>query len=151
MTEPAGVEISPNSRFRVSNSPDEMPGHCIVCGASDNDRQYIDFGMSLDFYGVVYFCTHCFAEASAAAGFLPVQMLDAMRVKLVEPDAYTKVIDEYRGFRDAVRIVLRDCSCHVVIDDSILSLDDSPEDESGSDSDHGDATESEFDGESGSS
>lgn len=51
--------------------PLALPGKCIVCGASNNDdgRQYIDFGLEIDFYGVVYFCTHCMSETAVAIGY----------------------------------------------------------------------------------
>lgn len=51
--------------------PVALPGKCIICGASDNDdgRQYIDIGFEIDFYGVIYFCSHCMSEAAVAIGY----------------------------------------------------------------------------------
>lgn len=52
--------------------PVALPGKCIICGASDNTdgRFYIDFGFEIDFYGVVYFCSHCLSECAAAVGYI---------------------------------------------------------------------------------
>ena len=43
-----------------------LPGTCIVCGSAD--KPVLDFGMSLEFHGVVYFCRDCITEAALAFG-----------------------------------------------------------------------------------
>lgn len=57
--------------MKVLPTPLALPGKCALCGSSDNDdgREYIDIGFELDFYGVIYFCTHCFGEIAYAIGF----------------------------------------------------------------------------------
>lgn len=43
--------------------PDMLPGKCSLCGGMQYDgRKWIDFGLSIDWYGVVYLCTFCFKE-----------------------------------------------------------------------------------------
>lgn len=40
-----------------------LPGKCSICGGMKYDgRKWIDFGLSIDWYGVVYLCTFCFEE-----------------------------------------------------------------------------------------
>lgn len=59
-----------------------QPGKCIVCGAVEG--KFVDFGFEIDFYGVVYFCSHCVAEVSAAIGFLPVDRFSELEERLQE-------------------------------------------------------------------
>ncbi len=51
------------SRFQViDNGCLALPGKCAGCGTASAKR-YVDFGLDLDFYGVVYFCVdNCFTE-----------------------------------------------------------------------------------------
>lgn len=64
--------IHPSGRVQVQPLPNALPGKCSLCGASDNvdGREYIDIGFELDFYGVIYFCTHCMSEIAAAIGYI---------------------------------------------------------------------------------
>ena len=50
------------SRFQITHgSPVLPPGKCSVCGTTSGS--FIDFGLELDFYGVVYICIdNCFRE-----------------------------------------------------------------------------------------
>lgn len=45
--------------------PLALPATCSKCGYGGNARRYFDFNISVDFYGVVYLCDECFAEAIA--------------------------------------------------------------------------------------
>lgn len=51
-----------NGRFKYLEKPAALPGKCAVCGAVD--KPVIDFGLDLDYYGVVYFCCECMKAAS---------------------------------------------------------------------------------------
>jgi hypothetical protein len=57
---------------KVIPHPIALPGKCSLCGASDNDdgRKYVDIGFELDFYGVIYFCTHCFIQIADSIGYI---------------------------------------------------------------------------------
>src|SRR5690349_2608003 len=76
--------IHPSGRVQILDSPISLPGKCVLCGASDNNdgRQYIDIGFELDFYGVIYFCTHCLQEVSAAAGFFPAHLVESLKLEI---------------------------------------------------------------------
>jgi hypothetical protein len=57
--------------MQVLNNPVALPGRCIVCGSPGGDgRKFIDFGLSMEFYGSVYFCTFCFTEGMNIQGWL---------------------------------------------------------------------------------
>jgi len=57
------VETQNLSRFRIVKPTEMMaPCKCAVCGKFSTGT-YIDFGLELDFYGVVYICVEdCFTE-----------------------------------------------------------------------------------------
>jgi hypothetical protein len=41
-------------------TPPCQPGKCAICGTcGDENSEFLDFGLELDFYGVVYFCMTC--------------------------------------------------------------------------------------------
>jgi hypothetical protein len=64
------AEENPQSRFTILDSPVKKPGVCALCGDSGGDgRQFVDFGKSVEWYGVVYFCTVCVTEAATLLGF----------------------------------------------------------------------------------
>ena len=44
----------------IKGTPPCQPGQCSVCGnCGDQDSEFLDIGLELDFYGVVYFCGTC--------------------------------------------------------------------------------------------
>lgn len=68
------------SRFQIVDRPVAAPGKCAVCGATD--RECVDFGMDIDDYGAVYFCTHCIREGALATGLVvTVEQYNADRMK----------------------------------------------------------------------
>lgn len=114
MTIEAGIELSPQSRFSVHDNPDVAPGKCAVCASVGGDgRKFIDFGMQLDWYGAVYFCTFCVAELAGAGGFVATEHFN----KAVEQNGLlTKELnatnESFRNYRDATRTMLRGCVCY---------------------------------------
>lgn len=43
-----------------------LPGACIICGSSNDQRYFIDFGVNVKKYGRIYFCNLCFNECERA-------------------------------------------------------------------------------------
>lgn len=59
------------SRFAVLDTPIAVPGCCHICGSvGDGKRKFVDFGLNVEFVGVIYFCTLCLAECLAIIGFI---------------------------------------------------------------------------------
>ena len=107
------VELSPNSRFTILDNPNREPGVCAVCGsAGGDDRKFVDFGKQLDWYGAVYFCTHCVIELAASIGFIESAPHEALK-KLNESEVHelNVTIESFRDYREATRTMLRNCSC----------------------------------------
>lgn len=60
-----------SSKFTVLNAPVNAPGVCAICGSSNNeDRDYVDFGLTIDYVGTIYFCTFCIQELCNRMGCL---------------------------------------------------------------------------------
>lgn len=98
------------TKFRVLESPREIPGVCQSCGSSrTDDRDYVDFGLTIDFLGVVYFCTFCFTECANTLGFLSVEQTILLEAKLNEAQTH---VAEFRAKEKA-------------LDDAIFNLRDS--------------------------
>jgi hypothetical protein len=108
------AEEFPNSRFKITNVPILKPGVCFICrdsGGSDF-RQFVDFGKTVDFYGVVYACTFCIAEVAQLLGLGDNSELTA------ELSRYEKAVQDFgtvnAGLQEqlnAARILLRNCTC----------------------------------------
>lgn len=95
------------SRIQVLNLPVALPGHCVMCGAVDGEknRKYIDTGFSLDWFGAVYFCTFCIAEIVEAVGeFVPKQQHNEVILAhgLLE-QMNTYLMAEVRRVKDVLR------------------------------------------------
>jgi hypothetical protein len=67
------------SRIRVLEAPRMHPGTCVVCGAArTDDREYVDFGLDIDFVGAIYFCTLCMQEVMNHLGCLTKEQSEAL-------------------------------------------------------------------------
>lgn len=78
------MEVNVSGRFKVLDQPMASPSKCAFCGLGHNQDgtvQFIDTTLDLDFFGVVYICSVCLTEISAALGYL-------------HPDAWEKVVDD---------------------------------------------------------
>lgn len=51
------------SNLQVIDRPIMIPAKCANCGAGVSDRKYIDFGLDVESYGVVYLCEFCITYA----------------------------------------------------------------------------------------
>ena len=128
------AEENPNSRFRILDVAQLKPGVCALCASSGGDgRQFVDFGKSVDWYGVVYFCTFCVIEAAKLLGLTITQAeFDGMAKGYGDEiesadDRWVKAQEEIRAFR----LLLRNCRCN---DDDNVSDDYSPSETSSEDS-----------------
>lgn len=82
---------TPTSLVQIVNTPVAEPGKCVVCGSTgDAFRKFIDFGFTIDYYGVVYFCTFCFVEIANACDF-------------IEHSKYLELLKENEGLKLALR------------------------------------------------
>lgn len=113
MTEIAGIEIPVTSRFSIHEKPISAPGVCAVCKSAGGDRRhFVDFGMQLDWYGAVYFCSECIVELSQAVGYVPrVKYVEAENKALIYGTELEVTEKSFESYRNAARELLRDCRC----------------------------------------
>jgi len=141
------VTFKPSGRFQLVDSP-ASPGKCAVCGYSasgenepSNRRQYLDFGMELDFYGAVVICTECLTEVAVGMGYIVPEEADRLtaeseRVK-AENAKLGAAVEVVNGLADVLIaggwVTFRDDS-NVVPGEPILKIVDNAEgqDDSGS-------------------
>lgn len=74
--------LTESTKFKIVPAPIQVPGTCSSCGSSSTeDRDYIDFDLTLDFYGVVYICTFCFSECANAVGYISPEQARALEAQ----------------------------------------------------------------------
>lgn len=80
------------SKVQILESPRLAPGTCVLCGTSrTDDRQYIDIGLTVEYVGVIYFCTFCMTEVANRIGCYTLEQskqleddLDRARQRILE-------------------------------------------------------------------
>lgn len=85
---------SQQDKIQKTNNP-PLPGTCIVCAKSYNGNvAFLDFNLSLDWYGAVLFCEDCAGEMVSVIDFCPVAERSALEneVKLLH-DKITELQD----------------------------------------------------------
>lgn len=96
---------NPNSRVQVVDAPVSHPGYCALCGSVGGDgRKFIDTGWAPEeFYGVVYYCSFCFAEIANQVGFLTTDQVQDLQRRFDETEKTLKAtLDECSNLRLAV-------------------------------------------------
>jgi hypothetical protein len=71
-----------NSRFRITSSPEILPGKCAVCGAVD--RPVVDFSTTIPMFGAILLCFSCLQEAARGVGMVPRTELEAAQENLAQ-------------------------------------------------------------------
>jgi len=87
-------------RFQViTASMMKMPSKCSTCGSFSNahGKEYVDFGLWVEFYGNVYICTECFLGAAAELGVVPVVQFNEAIIQINEYKAVVKTLIEENG------------------------------------------------------
>lgn len=101
----AGSEHGASSKVQILEAPRLSPGDCVMCGASrTDDRDYVDIGLTVDFVGVIYFCTICMTEVANRLGCLmPEQTkkledeLDAAQMRILEFETKDQAFNDAIG------------------------------------------------------
>ena len=63
--------------FQLVETPAALPGSCYLCGSGDKSP-YIDWGVSIEFYGALYTCTECTGAVASLLGWVPREVHDAV-------------------------------------------------------------------------
>lgn len=79
-TDPDYLEMLRMSKYKILATPYYKPGKCANCGASKDDgRKYIDFGLEVDWYGIVYICGSCLSDVANAVG-----LFDRLNLRILD-------------------------------------------------------------------
>jgi len=63
------LEMLNMSKYRILDIPDKKQAKCANCGSVKNDgRKYVDFGLEVDWYGIVYLCSLCMLDIANNMG-----------------------------------------------------------------------------------
>lgn len=99
--------MSIDDRIQFIERPIALPGVCAICGfpggPQSDGRAFVDWGLQLEFYGAVIFCTSCFKAAAAKLGFLSYEDTQLLRRQVQE---YMAEIQTLRAENDHLRMAL---------------------------------------------
>jgi hypothetical protein len=88
-----------SSRISILDAPILAPGICVLCGSSNTeDRKYADTGITVDFIGVIYFCTFCLRETANRLGCATAEQTKQLEDEL---DAARQTILEFQSQKAA--------------------------------------------------
>lgn len=107
------------SKYRILAVPDLKPGKCANCGSSKDDgRKYIDFGLEVDWFGIVFLCGLCLKDVSTNMGLFhsyeeEVQLAQLKLLKLTNlqeqgtelKETVLKTFEEVKEYFDNLRSV----------------------------------------------
>lgn len=111
------------SKIQILEAPRLSPGVCAVCGSSNNeDRNYIDTGWTIEWYGVVYFCTFCMTEIANHIGCLTKEQSEALEEEL---NSAKQTIINFRNKEAAVDDAIDKLRSTNLFNDSNIHLVDS--------------------------
>ena len=98
----------PSQRVQVVPFPQALPGKCALCGAADHDnRNYVDFGLQVDFYGSVLLCGFCIKDIAEALGYLsPDDAEHNIEIMNDHIRENIRLTSENEGLKNALRVLL---------------------------------------------
>lgn len=87
------IRPAAGAKFKILDTPVALPGYCAVCRSGKNDgRKYVDFDFDLDWYGAVYFCSHCLTECVYYLGWL-------------NPDKHKELLEILAGLQEEISLI----------------------------------------------
>ena len=67
--DPDYLEMLNMSKYRILDIPDKKDTRCANCGSTKNDgRKYVDFGLEVDWHGIVFLCGLCVKDIALQMG-----------------------------------------------------------------------------------
>jgi hypothetical protein len=110
--DPDYLEFLNMTKYRIMAMPDFKPSKCANCGSCKADgRKYIDFGLEIDWYGIVYLCGLCLTDIADKMGLFDqlknhidealteVQHIESLKAQGVElHETLTRKIEELNDY-----------------------------------------------------
>lgn len=101
------------TKYRILDAPDLKPGKCANCGSCKKDgRKYVDFGLEVDWYGIVYLCGHCIHDIAKTMQASLVDKLETELKAMVEKavtleevqeegqQLFEKIVESFKEFNE---------------------------------------------------
>ena len=101
-----------NSRVQVLDHPQVDPAYCVMCrtGGGVDGRKFIDFGLQLEFFGAVIFCTYCIAPVAEACGYVPQLNYKALETKYEQEYKISSALTENNRILSNAMVGLLQCN-----------------------------------------
>lgn len=65
------LEMLRMTKYKILDAPYYKPAKCANCGSTKVDgRKYVDFGLEIDWYGIIYLCSLCLGDVVKNLGVL---------------------------------------------------------------------------------
>lgn len=123
------TESQINGRFRLLDKPVAMPGKCSVCGSVE--REVLDFGLDVEFYGAVVICVSCLTEAAGLLDMVPGSKLRTARLvqqaHVQEVNEAGEVASEYAARISSLLSEFTD-RLRSIYDPSVVKSNEGPQD-----------------------
>lgn len=90
------------NKFQLINGyPPASPGKCVSCGKFSG--MFVDFSLSIDWYGAVYFCVDCFTEGCHLFGFHSEEKVSLMDKEITElTNDKSSLLEEIEELKNAL-------------------------------------------------
>ncbi len=98
--DPDYLEMLRMSKYRVVPVPMMKPGKCSNCGSTKQDgRGYVDFGLDLPWWGIVYLCTLCLHDIASNTGLYDNlrSEINTLKAKLLSDDILLQQGSDLQG------------------------------------------------------
>jgi hypothetical protein len=139
MTEVASSSINTgvsegSGRVKLVTEP-ALPATCAICVRSaDGTIKFVDFNVSLDYYGAVVICEDCIKECMGLFDYIPKERLEIAKnlghETLEQLEVAHNELDRYRSVIDTLGIVRPDLDITILADGSKSKTSDEPVSES---------------------
>lgn len=89
------MTTSPAAAKYILTKEPPLPSTCSGCGKSaDGKNKFVDFNLSIDYYGAIVFCYDCSREISNLIGFISERERDLALDELSEAVAENRALKE---------------------------------------------------------
>jgi hypothetical protein len=114
----------------IKGTPPCQPGKCAICGnCGDGNSEFLDIGLELDYYGVVYFCSTCvYGDILKALDLVTREKYQELEGRLTEVTAeYLRLRIEKEELKNALGAVVNNFSPPANPDSEQLNVVETPQ------------------------
>lgn len=120
------MTLDPRGKVQVIRNTEALPAKCVICHKPvDGNRQFIDFGFDIDYYGQVLFCVECLSPVAEACGYVRYEdfkkLADALAIAL---DRGKELQEKYDNASNLLNGVLGYQPTFIVDADDVSNFDE---------------------------